>query len=117
MWRNPRYAAEAPRPQPAPPAEQGRRLAALTRTARDQPDCELRVALDEYQGHPYISIRLWQFAPRSGGWPIKGRGVSARTREAGGVAAALLEAARRAGGPEARPADRPDTPAARAPRA
>jgi hypothetical protein len=48
---------------------------------------------DEYQGHPYISVRLWQRDSRTGAWwPQKGRGVSVRLSEARGVAEALEKA-------------------------
>ena len=57
---------------------------------------ELRVVLDEYQGHPYVSVRLWQAGQDGAFWPLKGKGVSIRLSECEGVAAALQEALDRA---------------------
>lgn len=107
MWRNPKYADQAARQAPAAetPRETGRRLVALPRSRRGGPDEELRVSLDEYQGHPYISVRLWTQDARSGAWWPSKKGVSVRLAEAEDVADALREALRVADAPGgARPA-------------
>lgn len=116
MWTNPRYreltGAEPPKPFAlAPPGEppkpSGDLVAALPRKRRDGPDEELRVSLDSYQGHPYISVRLWTRDARSGAWwPVKGKGISVRLSEADDVAGALREAAAMADRPGARTAGR-----------
>lgn len=99
MWTNPRYreltgqdppgrsqaTAEAPQPS-------GETLATLPRKGPDGARQELRVVLDEYQGHRYISVRLWQAGQDGAFWPLKGKGVSIRLGEAEGVAAALQQA-------------------------
>jgi len=55
---------------------------------------ELRVTLAEYEGHPYVSLRVW--APGTDGrpWPVKGKGCSIRIAELADVADALLDAQR-----------------------
>lgn len=72
-----------PRTQ-APPADQGERLATFPRNGGE----ELRVTLSEYQGHPYVSLRVW--APGSDGqlWPTK-KGCSVRIRELADLVEAL----------------------------
>jgi hypothetical protein len=73
--------------------ESGERLATFARKgSRGGPDAELRVSLDHYQGHPFISIRVWEQGRDRRWWPVKGKGVSVRVAEARGVAEALLEA-------------------------
>jgi len=73
----------------AAPEPSGEVLATFPRKGPGGRDQELRVVLDEYQGHRYIAIRLWQRDGRGGWWPVKGKGVSIRLREAEGVAVAL----------------------------
>ena len=43
-----------------PPSPTGELLASFTRPSREGQDCELRLVLDEYEGHPYLSLRVWQ---------------------------------------------------------
>jgi len=112
VWKNPKYygpdanragPAGAPDAQ-APPAENGRRLATFDRKGPKGERAELRVSLDEYQGHPYISVRLWTIATwGDGGWFPTRKGISIRLGEAEGVAAALAEAVELVGVPEPRP--------------
>jgi hypothetical protein len=74
MWRHPRYAEPTRSEPPAPPlAETGRRLATFPRNRGE----ELRVTLAEYEGHLYISLRVW--APGSDGllWPVRGDALPA----------------------------------------
>jgi hypothetical protein len=105
VWRNPKYyppdqqaTATAERPGSADEV-----LATLRRGHRE----ELRVSLAEYEGHPFVSIRVW--APGQDGrlYPVRGKGVSVRVRELADVADALRLAADRLA--EDRPAPaRPD---------
>lgn len=59
--------------------------------ARRGDGTELRVSLHSYNGHEFARVGLWQ-PPRDGEgpwWPVKGRSVTVRRREALGVAGAL----------------------------
>lgn len=82
MWRNPKYAQPD---QPAAPADQGQRLATFDRGE----GTELRVNLAEYNGHPYISIRVWERNQAGQWWPVKGKGCSIRMNEAAELAKVL----------------------------
>src|SRR3954462_7419651 len=95
MWRNPKYYAQARETIPSQaPEDTGRNLATLPRSVRGVEE-ELRISLAEFQGHAYLSIRVWALDKRSGQyWPVKGKGCSVRLREAQDVAAALLEGLR-----------------------
>jgi hypothetical protein len=73
--------------------EKGERVATFPRKGwKGSPDTELRVSLDEHEGHPFISIRVWEQGRDRRWWPVKGKGCSVRVAEARGVAEALLEA-------------------------
>jgi len=75
--------------QQSPPAETGRRLACLPRGEDEQ----LRVNFDEYESHPYISLRMWTRDRRTGKfWPDGRRGVSIRIKELPMLAKAIGEA-------------------------
>lgn len=90
MWRNPRYPApEAPArdDRQGPPEDRGERLATLPRGQGE----ELRVSLDEYEGRPYISLRVWAIGQDGSWWPTK-KGCSVRIREITDVAQALMRA-------------------------
>jgi hypothetical protein len=91
MWINPNH-SNPPR-QPSPPAESGLRRAKLPR--RDGRE-ELRVNLAEYQGRPYLAVRLWQRDQSGAWWPTR-KGVSIRLSEARDVADALAKALDRTG--------------------
>lgn len=98
MWRNPMY----PQPEtsdadrPAPPAETGERLVTCARPgSRGTRDAELRVTRDEYQGHEYLSVRLWEKDPSTGAWWPTKKGCSIRLSEARDVGEALLAIAER----------------------
>lgn len=75
--------------QAVPPEEQGQRLATFPRG----PGVELRVCLDAYEGHDYLTLRVWERDRDGGFWPTK-KGVSVRLKEAQPLAAVLAEAAR-----------------------
>jgi Transcriptional Coactivator p15 (PC4) len=95
VWRKPGYEGG----QATPQVEQRGQL--ITAIPRGKPDRdtgqhgeEFRVTLDEFQGHPYIALRL--FVRGNDGetmFPSK-KGVSVRLGEAERVAAAILEALR-----------------------
>lgn len=78
------------RPRASPPQDTGRRLATLPREERGQ-RAELRVSWAEYEGRPYVSLRVWTFDDVGAAWPTK-VGVTVRLRELPAVAEALAEA-------------------------
>jgi hypothetical protein len=79
-----------PEPQRAtPPEEQGRRLATLRRP-KDR--SEIRITWSEYQGSPFLNIRVWAEGHDGQLWPQKERGFSIRLRELPDVAEAIAEA-------------------------
>jgi hypothetical protein len=88
-----RSASNAKAAPGTPPQETGTRLATFPRPG-PKGDAELRVSLDSYEGHPYITVRLWTKSAGWGNapswWPTP-KGVSVRLGEAREVAAALLE--------------------------
>jgi len=78
--------AALPRPQTVKgPEERGRRLATLPRP----PSGELRVTWDEYQGRPYLSLRLWNQDGNGTWWPDKDKGLTIRVHELPDTAEAL----------------------------
>jgi hypothetical protein len=89
MWRNPKFAEQGTQTTEAP-AERGRRLATFDRSTPKAEE-EFRVSLDEYDGHPYVSLRVWSLMDGQW-WPVKGRGCSVRIAECADLAAALKRA-------------------------
>lgn len=88
-------AALPPRQGRTPPEDRGRRLATLARGPME----ELRVTWAEYEGRPYLSLRVWTRDDNGGWWPDKTRGMTVRVRELPDVAeafAAALDLAREA---------------------
>ena len=78
----------------SPPEPSGRLLLAIERPARGKdPAGEVRVSLDSWQGHDYLSIRLWTRG-NDGFWPSKTKGITVRLSECEDMAAALLEGLR-----------------------
>lgn len=75
-----------------PPADTGKRLATIQRGD----DEELRVSWAEYEGRPFLSLRVWKRDRSGSWWPDKARGLTVRVRELAafveGVAAAVGEA-------------------------
>jgi hypothetical protein len=60
----------------APPQEPGRCLATFKRPgSRGRSPERLRVVLDQYEGHNFISVRAWVQDRQGGGWWPTKRGV------------------------------------------
>jgi hypothetical protein len=78
-------------PHPAggqPPEDTGRRLATCPRGKEE----ELRISWCEYEGNPYLNIRIWKCdRSRRGWWPDR-RGIAIRVRELPDLAEALAAA-------------------------
>ena len=82
-----------------PPEPSGTPLAALARRSPEGVESELRIDLDEYNGHPFLKLRIWSRDRGNGNWwPDPKRGVSVRLGEAEAVARALLDGLEQAGG-------------------
>ncbi len=75
--------------QPTPPEQRGLVLARISRSD----DEELRIALDEYRGHRYLALRVWERGRDGQWWPVKAKGLSIRLREVADVAKAFAQAA------------------------
>jgi hypothetical protein len=75
------------------PDDESRHLLTLDRTKVGGSEEEVRIALDTFNGNPYVSIRLW-FRNRAGAWMPTRRGCSVRLREIGDVVSALQSAER-----------------------
>jgi hypothetical protein len=86
MWVSPNH-PNPPR-QPTPPADTGRRLATIPRGDGRE---ELRVSLAEFNGHPFVALRVWQRDASGQWWPTR-KGFSIRLSEAREVADTLAEA-------------------------
>jgi hypothetical protein len=78
-----------PRRQGQPPPETGRRLATIPRPKDDE---EIRINWCEYEGHPYLGVRIWRRGDDGNLWPDKHRGFSIRLHELPDVAEAIAEA-------------------------
>lgn len=64
---------------------------------RDEPKAQvLRLAIDEYNGHDFVSIRIW-FRDSSGEYRPTKQGVSVRARELEAVARWFADAEREIG--------------------
>ena len=66
-----------PRRSATPPAENGRRIGTIERSADEQ----IRVNWSEFEGKPFVSLRLWKRGDDGGWWPDGKRGMSVRIRE------------------------------------
>jgi hypothetical protein len=73
------------------PVEHGQRLATFVRGRHGEE--QLRVNLCEYEGHPYVSIRLWTKGQDGSWWPTK-KGTSVRMAECSELAEVLANVAR-----------------------
>jgi len=76
-----------PRPSATPPVENGRRIGTIERAADEQ----IRINWSEYEGKPFLSIRMWKRYDDGSWWPDK-RGIAIRIRELPDLAAAIAEA-------------------------
>ncbi len=76
-----------PRQSATPPAENGRRIGTIERSASE----EIRVNWSEFEGKPFLSIRMWTQSDDGSWWPSK-KGIAIRVRELPGLAAAIAEA-------------------------
>jgi hypothetical protein len=83
-----RPAPRSDQPQ-TPPEPTGELLLSVPRGELEQ----LRVSLDSYEGHQFLSLRVWSKGQGDGWWPTR-KGVTVRTRELGQVLGAMGEAAR-----------------------
>ena len=81
-------ASNFPRGDRQRPAENGRRIGTIERSADEQ----IRVNWSEFEGKPFVSLRLWRRGDDGGWWPDGKRGMSVRIRELPDLAAAIAEA-------------------------
>jgi hypothetical protein len=95
MWISPNH-PKTPKKSTAGPEETGEPLAVFRR----EKGVELRVKLDTYEGHKFVSLRVWDRGRDGKFWPCPGKGCSVRLSEAGELAEAL---ARIAGKPSPAP--------------
>ena len=86
--RHPRHADLTGRSALPSPGPSGDVLATLDRGRSGD---ALIVALDEYEGHPFVSLRVWASGEGGARFPTK-KGLSIRVAELGRVIAALQEA-------------------------
>ena len=77
-----------PRRSATPPTENGRRIGTIERSADEQ----IRVNWSEFEGKPFVSLRLWKRGDDGRWWPDGKRGMSVRIRELPDLAAAIAEA-------------------------
>jgi hypothetical protein len=87
VWRNPKYFPTASEAPPSPPVDTARRLATLPRGQ----GAEMRLALAEYEGKPYVSLRVFERGSDGQLWPMRGKGCSIRISEVAEVIAALRQ--------------------------
>lgn len=84
-WEEIPWAETRPR-QTSPPEATGKLLATCVRGHKKNE--ELRISLDEYRGHAYVSLRVWERGGKGPFWPSK-KGVTIRLSEIETVLAAL----------------------------
>ena len=71
-----------------PPQENGRRIGTIERSETEQ----IRINWSEYEGKPFLSIRMWKRGDDEGWWPDGKRGISIRVRELPDLADGISEA-------------------------
>jgi len=71
--------------QSAAPIETGERIGTIDRSETEQ----LRIVWAEYNGSPYVGVRLWTRDRRGHWFPDAKRGLAIRTRELGKLAEAI----------------------------
>ena len=74
------------------PIEQGERLATVSRGDSE----ELRFSWSEYNGRPFLNIRLWNRDVSGQWWPTKDKGIAIRRHELADLAEAVAGAMDRA---------------------
>ena len=74
-------------PDRPPPAENGRRIGTIERSADEQ----IRVNWSECEGHFYVNVRIWKCDRSGQWWPDGKRGLSVRIRELPSFAAAIAD--------------------------
>lgn len=80
--------AHPARQHPAAPEDTGQRLATWPRGE----GTELRVSWQTYEGHPYLSLRVWKQGEGGGWWPVKDRSLTVKVRELADLAEAVAAA-------------------------
>jgi hypothetical protein len=88
-----------------PPVEEGRRLATCDRGPLE----ELRITWQEYQGHPFVNVRVWERGTDGAWYPKPDRGVALKVRELLRVSHAIDAAVRISRGEDVQ-VDPPDPP-------
>lgn len=79
------------------PRETGTRLLTILRPgSRNKPPMELRVVLDEYEGHKFLGLRLWEQGSDRNFYPTP-KGITIRPREVYEVIRALCAGAKMLG--------------------
>ncbi len=86
MWISPNH--PSPPPAPAPPKAHGRALASIP---RGDGSAELRISLEEFKGHPYVAVGVWERGRRGGWSQAKGKCLSVRLGEVAAVIQALQQ--------------------------
>ena len=82
------FRSQLPQRQTNAPEEQGHRVATIRRS-RDE---ELRISWCEYEGRPYVNLRMWKLGEDgSTWWPVKEKGLTIRIRELPDLADAVAE--------------------------
>lgn len=89
MWR------KDPSTVPTPPEPTGEPICHFD---RDRGEKRLEVRLQEYEGHPFVSVRVWARGQDGALWPTKS-GLSIRMRELPELVQALQELAGQGRGP------------------
>jgi hypothetical protein len=93
-----RVVAPAPeQDQREAPRESGRRLGTLVRPGRyGKPTEEIRIAADDYQGHDFLSVRIWTEGRYGNFYPSQ-RGITVRRAEVADFIKAMIAGARELG--------------------
>lgn len=93
--------------KPAAPPDEGRVLARCARAGRPgQAAEELRLALRQFEGHPFIDLRVW-YQTEAGQWLPTKKGCSIRRGELEQIGRGLREAYRELFGSGAQAAHQP----------
>lgn len=77
-----------------PPVDTGERLATIRRSDSE----ELRVSWAEYEGHHFLSLRMWTQDIDGDWWPDKTKGCTVRPRDLPAFAEGIAKALDKLGG-------------------